>query len=241
VDRQKLLCSSGELELKITGKPDSKTIERLIEKLNDLGLDGRLASPEDQELVYLYKQAYLIKEDTKASYKKVLRNLDSQGATQEQRIKALRQYWADKLGVDDITDLPEYQPFGKYSLSGNGVRSGRFTDSAGYREFYRFDVSEKELNKELKSFSLYHSLTHNRQMKTLIDQILNNNGSMISTVEKIRLGIPVGGMSPLDDMGTGGASYFFTRIRKIPSSSHSGPTGFLFQEGVTAPDGCHHL
>jgi len=222
----------GELELKITGKADSKTIEKLIDKLNDLGLDGRLATQEDQELVYLYKQAYLIKEDTKPSYKKVLRNLDSQGATKEQRIKALRQYWTDKLGVDDITDLPEYQPFGKYSLSGNGMRNRRFTETAGYREFYRFDISKSKLDRELKSFSLYHSLTHKREMKTLIDQILKNNGSMISTVEKIRLGIPVGGMSPLDDMGTGGASYFFTRIRKIPSSTTSGPTGFYFKKDL---------
>jgi len=220
---------SGELELKITGTADSKTIERLIDKLNDLGLDGRLASPEDQELVYLYKQAYLVKEDTSPAYKKVIRSLDKANATKEQRIKALRGYWADKLGVDDISSLPDYKPYGDYALSGNGVRSGVFSESAGYREFYRFDIPEKEFEKKLKGIGLFHNFTSGRDVVKTIDQILSNNGAMISTVEKIRLGIPVGGMSPLSDMGTGGASYFFTRIQKLPSSSHSGSSGLYFK------------
>ena len=219
----------GELEIKITGNADSKTIERLIDKLNDLGLDGRLASPEDQELVYLYKQAYLIKEDTSPAYKKVIRNLDKTNASKEKRIKVLRGYWADKLGVDDISSLPDYKPFGDYALSGNGVRSGVFSESAGYREFYRFDIPEKEFEKQMKGLGIFHNITNGRDIVKTIDQILTNNGSMISTVEKIRMGIPVGGMSPISDMGTGGASYFFTRIQRLPSSSHSGSSGLYFK------------
>ena len=40
---------------------------------------------------------------------------------------------------------------------------------------------------------------------------------MVSTVEKMRIGIPPGGMSPEADMDSGGASYFFTRIHKLPA------------------------
>jgi hypothetical protein len=44
---------------------------------------------------------------------------------------------------------------------------------------------------------------------------------MVSTVEKMRMGVAPGGMSPVADMQTGGASYFFTRIKKQPTSDAS--------------------
>ncbi len=222
----------GELELKITGAPNSKTIEKLIDKLNDLGLDGRLASVEDQELVYLYKQAYLIKEDAEPGYKNLIRKLDNQKSTKEQRIKALREYWASKLGVNDITKLPEYNPFGEYSLSSNGIRNKVLNKTAGYKNTYRFDVGKLELERELKGYGLYHRMTGGRDLIKTIDNILADNGAMVSTVEKIRLGIPVGGMSPLDDMGSGGASYFFTRLRKVPGRSEAGEVGFYFKKNM---------
>lgn len=222
----------GELELKITGTPNSKTIEKLIDKLNDLGIDGRLATREDQELVYLYKQAYLIKEDAEPGYKNLIRKLDNQQATKEQRIKALREYWASKLGVNDITKLPEYNPYGEYSLSGNAARKKVFSETAGYKNTYRFDVGKQELERELKGYGLYHKMTNGRDLIKTIDDILANNGAFVSTVEKIRLGIPVGGMSPLDDMGSGGASYFFTRLRKVPGSNEAGEVGFYFKKNM---------
>lgn len=222
----------GELELKITGTPNSKTIESLIDKLNDLGLDGRLASVEDQELVYLVKQAYLIKEDTEPRYKHLIKKLDNQNASKEQRIKHLREYWASKLGVDDITKLPQYNPYGEYSLSGNAIRKKVFTKTAGYKNTYRFDVGKSELERELKGYGLYHKMTNGRDLIKTIDNILLNNGAFVSTVEKIRLGLPVGGMSPLDDMGSGGASYFFTRLRKLPGRNESGEVGLYFKKNM---------
>lgn len=222
----------GELELKITGHPDSKTLEKLIDKLNDLGLDGRLATQEDQELVYLYKQAYLIKEDAEPGYKNLVRKLDNQSATKEQRIKVLREYWAGRLGVNDITKLPEYNPYGEYSLSGNAMRKKVFSETAGYKNTYRFDVGKQELERELKGYGLYHKMTNGRDLIKTIDNILANNGAFVSTVEKIRLGLPVGGMSPLDDMGSGGASYFFTRLRKVPNKNEAGEVGLYFKKNM---------
>jgi hypothetical protein len=53
---------------------------------------------------------------------------------------------------------------------------------------------------------------------------------MISTVEKMRIGVPVGGMSPGADMKSGGAGYFFTRIRKLPGKrGGSGLFGFYLR------------
>ena len=222
----------GELELKITGHPNSSTIETLMDKLNDLGLDGRQAAQEDQELVYLYKQAYLLKEDAKPSYKKLLGKMGGQNATKEQRINALRSYWSDKLGVEDITKLSDYNPYGEYSLSGNAARKKVFSETGGYRNTYRFDISRRKLDSELKGYGLYHKLTNGRDVIKTIDTVLSTNGAMVSTVEKIRLGIPVGGMSPLDDMGTGGASYFFTRVRKLPGTREPGEVGMYFKKNL---------
>jgi len=75
-------------------------------------------------------------------------------------------------------------------------------------------------------------MTNGRDLIKTIDNILANNGAFVSTVEKIRLGLPVGGMSPLDDMGSGGASYFFTRLRKVPGRSEAGEVGFYFKKNM---------
>ncbi|MBC8395338.1 MAG: hypothetical protein H8E08_00010 [Candidatus Marinimicrobia bacterium] len=225
----------GELELKITGTPNSKTIESLIDKLNKLGLDGRLASKTDQELMYLHKQAYLIKEDIEPGYKHLMNKLNNKSATKEERIKAMKTYWASKLGVNDISKLPEYNPYGEYSLSSNLARKKVFNKTAGYKNTFRFDVSAKKLEQELDGFGLYHKITRGRDMSNTIDTVLANNGAFVSTVEKIRMGVPVGGMSPLDDMGSGGASYFFTRIRRLPGvgkfrSQQTGEVGLYFKK-----------
>jgi len=220
----------GELELKITGSPNSKTIESLIDKLNKLGLDGRLASKTDQELMYLHKQAYLIKEDMEPGYKHLMNKLNNSSATKEERIKAMKTYWASKLGVNDISKLPDYNPYGEYSLSSNPARKKVFNKTAGYKNTFRFDVSAKELDQELDGLGLYHKVTRGRDMSNTIDAVLANNGAFVSTVEKIRMGVPVGGMSPLDDMGSGGASYFFTRIRQLPSTREAGEVGIYFKK-----------
>lgn len=48
----------------------------------------------------------------------------------------------------------------------------------------------------------------------------------ITNAEKMRGGVKPGGMSPVEDMETGGASYFFTRIKKQKSTS----AGFYFKK-----------
>ena len=56
----------------------------------------------------------------------------------------------------------------------------------------------------MKGYGLHHALTNGDDMPSFIDAVLGNNGALVSTVEKMRAGIPVGGMSPSADMGTGG-------------------------------------
>jgi len=82
----------------------------------------------------------------------------------------------------------------------------------------------------MKGYGLYHRLTNGEDLPSFIETVLENNGAMVSTVEKLRAGIPVGGMSPAADMDTGGATYVFTRIRKLPTAGGSRDTGLYFKK-----------
>jgi len=123
-----------------------------------------------------------------------------------------------------VTKIPGYNPNGNYEL---GFKDP--TRRAGYRHQMRFDLTEETLDRELKGYGLYHNVTDNGDVEDLVKTVLENNGNMVSTVEKIRIGVKPGGMSPTSDMGTGGASYFFTRVRKLPASGR-GSTGLYFKK-----------
>ncbi len=129
------------------------------------------------------------------------------------------------LNVEDITKLPDYDPMGAYQAG--------FLDrglKGGYRNQYRFDITEKDLEEKMKDYSLVHTLTNREGMSDFIETVLENNGAMVSTVEKMRIGIPPSGMSPVSDMQTGGGSYFFTRIKKKPT--HDAPPALYFKKSM---------
>jgi len=217
----------GQLELRILSDCSPESAERLLDGLERLGIKSSFASPVDAEYMYLLKQAYILNEDKSPAWKKVLKSLDTQKASKAERVKALRQYWSDQLGVKDVTQIPGYDPKGKYSIMSSAWKKKK---DAGYRHQLRFDISDDQVKRELGDYGLYHRLTNGSDVASVLDEILDHNGALISTVEKMRVGIPVGGMSPSSDMGTGGASYFFTRIRKLPGLGYErGDTGFYFK------------
>jgi hypothetical protein len=75
-------------------------------------------------------------------------------------------------------------------------------------------------------YRLHHNLTGG-DMVEKIEAILNDGGQMAPSTDKMRRGIPLGGMSPTRDLETGGASYFFTRIKR-KESAHSA-TGIIWR------------
>ncbi|MDP8237868.1 MAG: hypothetical protein P9X24_02150 [Candidatus Hatepunaea meridiana] len=217
----------GQLELRILSDCTPESAERLLDGLERLGIGASFASPVDAEYMYLLKQAFILNEDSTPAWKKIIKSLDTQQASKAKRVKDLRQYWSDRLGVKDVTQIPGYDPQGKYSIMSSAWKKKK---EAGYRHQLRFDISDEQVKRELGDYGLYHRLTNGSDIATVLDQILDHNGALISTVEKMRVGIPVGGMSPSSDMGTGGASYFFTRIRKLPGVDYKrGETGFYFK------------
>ena len=217
----------GQLELRILSDCNPESAERLLDGLERLGIEASFSSSVDAEYMYLLKQAYILNEDKSPAWKKVLKSLDTQKASKAERVKTLRQYWSDHLGVKDVTRIPGYDPKGKYSIMSSAWKKKK---DAGYRHQLRFDISDDHMKRELGDYGLYHRLTNGSDVASVLDEILDHNGALISTVEKMRVGIPVGGMSPSSDMGTGGASYFFTRIRKLPGVGYErGDTGFYFK------------
>ena len=212
----------GEFEIHLPGDADPKQFDAMMERLDRMGVTATLATPQDAELMYLQKQAYILKADTAADYKKMAKDLDKRSASKEERITAMRGYWEKRLGVSDLTRLPGYNPTGEYQAQWDDPKR-----QAGYRHQMRFDVSDEDLDRQLTGYGLYHRLTDDGSLPAFLDEVMGSNGAMASTVEKMRIGVKPGGMSPVEDMNTGGATYFFTRIRKLP-----GPRGGAREPGL---------
>lgn len=62
---------SAELEIVIDGDASGKKVEALMTKLDKLGIDARISSPENAEQMYLEKMAYIRKVDHTAEYKRL--------------------------------------------------------------------------------------------------------------------------------------------------------------------------
>ncbi len=220
-----LFAQRGELELMLPDRPDAKSLNRALEQMDSLGLKTGAATPQDAELLYLHKQAYLSKVDREPEYQQLIQGLDRRAVGKEERIQTMRGFWERRLGVKDLTRMAGYEPLGEHQTAFR--LPGK---TAGYRHQYRFDLSDQDIEKQMKGYGLYHSLTNGQDLPSFIDTVLANNGAMVSTVEKMRIGIPVRGMSPAEDMGTGGASYVFTHIRKLPTAGRSKQPGLYFKK-----------
>jgi hypothetical protein len=202
-DDQNYFALQGEFDLIIKGEINEHSIEKALDQIESIGINANISTPEDTELMYLKKQAYILKRDRQSdTYKQLISALEHKKASKTEQIKALKEFWSEELG-EDITKRKEYNPAGSYQ---NG---------AGNRVQYRFDIKEREFEKEMEGYCLGHKLTADDDVVKFIDMVLENNGAMISNREKIRIGVPCyNGMSPEVDLESGGASYFFTRIRK---------------------------
>ena len=217
---------NGDFEIFIDGVADAKDIDRALKQLEKLNIDVGIPDAIDAELLYLHKQAYLAKLEYDNDYQTRLRRMDNANMSKEERVAELRKYWNERLGVEDVTKLPDYKPYGEYQRSFQ--RNGRL--DAGYREHMRFDISDEAMEREMKGYGLKHEITNNNgSVLNFLKQVFENNGAIISTTEKMRIGVPVGGMSPGADIGTGGGTYIFTRIAKLPTA-RSRSVGLFFDK-----------
>lgn len=61
-------------------RPDAKNLNRALEHMDSLGLETGAATPQDAELLYLHKQAYLSKVDREPEYQHLIAELDRRSA-----------------------------------------------------------------------------------------------------------------------------------------------------------------
>lgn len=185
-----------------TGGQDLDAIKKAYGVLDKLGVDASLSSRLDREELYLHQVAYHRKADY-AEFKKKTEKLKDQ----DKRVEAMRGWLSEKIGRD-ITTLPDYNPDGRYQAFGQGNRY-----------LYRPDLAGKEWDDFKGQHLLHHGVAHGTVEET-VRNVLNTGGQFAPSADKLRRGIELGGMSPEEDLRTGGASYFFTRLQKTSRALH---------------------
>lgn len=189
-----------------------------VAQLKRAGLDFQLAQAGDLELVYLQKVAFAAKLDQDPTYKAVLAKWTGSTTTQE-KVDSLVAFWNARLKVADVRTLPTYKPLPKYGTAYNPSMKMVQRGEAQRPYWERFDVNPSMIKAELPNLRLVHSVTGGQTPIGLLKTVLANNGWMANTEERIRMGLAsVSGMSSSADQGTGGASYFFTRLHNGPGS-----------------------
>jgi hypothetical protein len=187
----------------VTAGESRDSAQRIFDTIKSLGIDSSRPLALDREELYLRQIAYH-RRDGFAEFNSAA----GAAKTQQARVDAMKA-WLNTATGQDITKSPFYNPEGSYQAFGQGRK-----------HVYRPDLLGKDWDKFQGEFALYHHITQNGMVNSL-KSILNSGGHMAPTVEKLRRGLPIGGMSPDQDLETGGASYTFTRIRRLESAIKS--------------------
>jgi len=207
----------GTLEVMVPGAVDPKQVEHALKRLSETGLNTKAATKTDEELLYLQKATYVANAHTSAEWKELVAKHKTENTSDAARVVEMRAYWSRRLGVPDVTKLPEYKPEGQYEQ-----RWDKHGEQAGNRHQYRFDLTEQQLNEQLGEYRLVHDIKFGNasaKLNEFFDVALPNNASMVSTTEKLRTGITrKGAGSATADIKSGGGSYVFTRIQKAANT-----------------------
>jgi len=176
--------------------PGAKEIERALDALEDMGVEKKLMTPDDFELLYLRKNAHAmgIADDP------VFANISSDLPVKKQ-VERMLEGFKKKIGKDP-RKMAGYNP--------KPVFYGK--EGEGIARFQRFDFSDADIAK--RKFTIIHDLYSSSPGDFLLSRIDDGTRCLIATEEKIRRGIPLAGMSPGADQNTGGAQFVFLRIRK---------------------------
>tara|TARA_B100000513_G_scaffold189667_1_gene113565 strand:- start:339 stop:5408 length:5070 start_codon:yes stop_codon:yes gene_type:complete len=205
---------------------------KILDTMRKLGINAERASDIDREVVYLRKlhqvelhksleEFMFLKDDVFESpdlyrvikkknefdaYNKTIKNIS------KLPIEKQKQAYIDEikqLTGEDITQKVGYNPFGSWQAN----TQGRILTK-------RVDLDTEEFSKFKEEYEIAHVITA-RDKVDVLKQIFDNGGTMTPTVDKLRKGIDLHGMSPEEDLATGGADYFFTRIKEKARDSSS--------------------
>lgn len=205
-------AESGTVEITWAGSAAEKA-NSIFKVLDDLTIPSTRPSYLEQEMVYLRQIAY--RELDRSDYRAIMSKAPKALSTEE--VAAFRRQVTQKINpwLDDMADLPDYNPIGSYQAFETGTKhweipKGLLVDS------------ESDKNWDwIESKYLLHHRIYQEHIDQSLDLILSSGGNLISTTDKLRRGVPWGGMSPGADYSTGGASYVFTRIQPISEASNN--------------------
>ncbi|WP_066016583.1 phage minor head protein [Endozoicomonas atrinae] len=204
----------GRMEIDVTGIQQADT-ERVFSVMDELGINSQRTTTGDMEELYLDKLAYIHKLD------KVLANETRSLTDQGERIRKKLARMNKALGID-LKSMKQYNPAGEYQAFGQGQR-------IHYRPELLNDPAFKDLN---DNYRVIHVNSDNGSMIKTLKKVLESGGQMVSTTEKIRRGIRPGGKSYQADLHSGGANYFFTRIK--PKGDAINTEGFIWNSKAAA-------
>ena len=191
-------------QVEIVSAGDSRNAAHSIfETIQKLTVNNARPAALDREELYLRQIAYH-RRDGFADFNTAA----AAGKTQQERVETMRQFLSTATG-QDVTKSPFYNPEGSYQAFGQGRK-----------HLFRPDLQGKEWDKFQREFGLQHHITQNGMIKSL-ESILDSGGQLAPTIDKLRRGLPIGGMSPDADLDTGGGAYTFTRIQRIATALRS--------------------
>lgn len=187
--------------------------EALLNTIKTLGIDNKRPTDMDREELYLNRLAYRLRDNYLVTIAKASGEPD-----QAKRIGILRAELSGQVG-GDVTKLQGYNVHGEYQAFGHG-RANQYAPITEPEEWQDFT----------RDMRLIHRNT-NDDMLTTLANILGSGGQMAPSTDKLRRGIRLGGMSPGADLQSGGASYFFTRLRRT-NQIVSGDEAFVWRSDL---------
>lgn len=192
----------GTVEISVPGRGGQESVAKLAEAARAFGIPIADASQDQQRITYLSKNLHMIQKTLTPSQVKAWREAVADvAATEADRVDRLKKV-AQSAGMD-LSKLDQAVP----------GRANSF--GAGFRFWDRLDLPREQIEKELADYTLHHEF-YSGDMHQVIKSWLDGGAEVTPTVERLRIGVPItSGASPDADLKTGGASYFFTRIRKV--------------------------
>jgi len=204
----------GKVEIQLEGNAQA-TGTKLYKLMDDLGIQTTSPSALDGEELYLkqilnYQKQYA-----------TVREIDAI-KDQTERIRLMKtdiEVRHKKLTgkMIQVDKLKDYKPYGRREGFGDGKLIKEIPS----------ELLGKEWNKFRKDYRLYHHFYI--RTSDAVDQILNTGGQFAPSADRLRRGIQFRlknggklGMSPDDDIVSGGAEFFYTRIWQRGRANYRG-------------------
>jgi SPP1 gp7 family putative phage head morphogenesis protein len=203
----------GVVEIAVPGRGGLEALQAVAKTAADLGVAIEPASGARRELTYITRNLSLLHKQLSAEQRTAWSAIAADGTVGEaERATKLRGWMKESLKVD-VGDGRAFAPDGAENAFGYG-----------WKRWDRWDLPRGQVEKEMKGYTLHHRLSG--AMPDVIESWLDGGGQVTPTVERLRVGQAItSGMSPSADLETGGASYFFTRIKtSATAQKHPGVT-----------------